>query len=171
MTTKNSLSPSVMQDVAKTDWSDTESVKTLEQTARKVFDALMVGQADTTEDKARARNYAVGALVGGFPRAERQDVRPKIEELVARVTGDPPSDRAFRVGDKVVIERFYGHACAKKDKPLSTRESTIVRETPTRWVLSQYSGGTFASAWIDKRTNIVKPTYMNYLDRARLASE
>ena len=54
MTTKNSLSPSVMQDVAKTDWSDTESVKTLEQTARKVFDALMVGQADTTEDKARA---------------------------------------------------------------------------------------------------------------------
>jgi hypothetical protein len=164
MTKKNTLSPSVMRSIAQTDWSSAESVKRLEQTARAAFVALMVGQAGTEEAKTRARNYAVGAIVGAFPRADRQDVRSKVEELVARVTGDPPSNRAFRMGDKVVIERFYGHACTAKDKPISAYESTIVRQTPTRWML-----GPNSKRWIDKRTNIVKPADMNYLDRARLA--
>jgi hypothetical protein len=164
MAKKNTLSPSVMRSIAQTDWSSAESVKTLEQTARAAFGALMAGHEDSEANKARARNYAVGAIVGAFPRAERQDVRPKVEELIARVTRDPPSNRSFRMGDKVVIERFYGHACTANDKPISAYESTIVRQTPTRWML-----GPNSKRWIDKRTNIVKPNDMDYLDRARLA--
>lgn len=87
----NSLSPRAMREVADTDWTDDESVQKLEQTTRGVFALLMVGHDDTTENRQRARNYAVGALVSAFPRGARDDVRPRIEEIVQRVTKDESS--------------------------------------------------------------------------------
>jgi hypothetical protein len=87
----NGLTPRAKREVAETNWTDAKSVKKLEAAARVVFGTLMVGQPDTTENKTRARNWTVGALVGAFPRKERADVRLKVEELVARVTGDAPS--------------------------------------------------------------------------------
>jgi hypothetical protein len=84
---ENSLSPRAMREVAEMDWDDQESVKKLEETARGVFDALMVGHADTEENKTRARNYAVGALVSAFPRNKRDEVRSRIERVVVQATG------------------------------------------------------------------------------------
>jgi hypothetical protein len=88
---ENRLSPRAMREIAETDWADQESVQKLEQTARSVFTMLMVGQEETEENKTRARNYAVGALVSAYPRSARDDMRPRIEELVAMATKDERS--------------------------------------------------------------------------------
>lgn len=167
------LTPHTMQEVAETVFSKDGNNMTeqrTEQHARQLFEQLVAPLRKAKDKQAdeRAREWTVGALTAAFPRARRADVRPKMRELVERATGAAPNNRAFKVGDVVVIERFFGHACGPKDKALETRKQRIVRETPTRWVLSSFVGGSAGNWWIDKRTNIVRPAYMNYIDRARL---
>lgn len=153
-----------MQEVAETNWSLSASVARTEQHARRLFEQLVAPLRKSKDKQAdfRAREWTVGALTAAFPRNERARVRPKMRELVERATGGAPNNRAFKVGDVVVIERFLAFQNVDKDRPIETRLSKIVRETPTRWVLE-------SDKWIEKSTNIVRPAYIHYVDSARLA--
>jgi hypothetical protein len=167
---KKAMGPSVMNRVAAIDWDKPEDIVWLERIARMMFDGLRAGADNTRTETAResARMWTIGALVGAFPRMKRMDIRAKVQELVERVTtgkltGKGQTQTApLKVGDDVIIGCFYKHASGKNDKPINEWKSSIVRETPKRWVLQR--GEQF-----DKKTNEPVPRDSMYTVRMRKA--
>jgi hypothetical protein len=170
---KKSLTPQALREVAETKWSDVGSggtVSRTEQHAKQLFCALVapLREQNAPDAEAKARAWTIGALVGAFPRMKRMDIRAKVQELVERVTtgkltGKGQTQTApLKVGDDVIIGCFYKHASGKNDKPINEWKSSIVRETPKRWVLQR--GEQF-----DKKTNEPVPRDSMYTVRMRKA--
>lgn len=145
---KKSLSPAAMREVADTKWNDVGSGGTVartEQHAKRLFDTLVapLREQNAPDAEAKARAWTIGALVGAFPWMKRMDIRAKVQELVERVTSDKLTGKGqtqtapLKVGDDVIIGRFYRHASGKNDKPINEWKSSIVRETPKLWVLKR----------------------------------
>lgn len=157
------LAPKALREVAETNWNNAADVARVREHAKQLFEQLVAPFREQGDAKAdeRAREWTIGALTAAFPRNERARIRSMIRELVGKM--HEPSNRAFKVGDAVVVEQFYKHASGGKNKPINAWNATIVRETPKRWVLS--CGDLF-----DKSTGESYPQDKMYVVRIRHAS-
>ena len=117
---ETSLTPRAMREVAETDWTDMGSggsVSRTEAHAKRLF-VLFVAPLRASRDpdaENRAREWTVGALVGAFPRAKREDVRPKVRALVERVTNQADADAVAQARIAKSVER-QANKSAKKGR-------------------------------------------------------